>query len=405
MKTKATKRKKDETTKDMQSWNGKKGQITATTRRGMMQVLVVVALSVSMVAMNVAYGLSPSAKSTSSVSALYVLGDSSVDCGDNTLLYPLIRHNLSLHPCNGSDTTLLPHLLAEKMGLPQTQPFYSQNGSLEGLLSGLNFGSAQATIMNLGGQRHQSLNQQLRQVFETFQLLQLQLSQDNAHHFIKSSIFYLSLGKDDYIDLFLRNASGIMLKYSGQEFARMLVNQMMNVMRNLYGAGVRRIICMGVLPLGCAPRTVWEWRNSTAGDDVGRVDCVGEINELIVAYNTMLEEHVVELKTELPDAQIVFCDVYQGIMEIINNPKHYGFKDVKTACCGLGWFGGMIGCLSIEMACEQASTHVWWDFYNPTHAVNSLLADSAWSGHPLPNICRPTTIRELTYPLTAHLGM
>ncbi len=45
------------------------------------------------------------------VMALYVLGDSSVDCGDNTMLYPLIHHNLSLHPCNGSDTTLLPYLL------------------------------------------------------------------------------------------------------------------------------------------------------------------------------------------------------------------------------------------------------------------------------------------------------
>lgn len=45
------------------------------------------------------------------VPALYVLGDSSVDCGDNTLFYPLLHRNLSLYPCNGSDSTLLPHLL------------------------------------------------------------------------------------------------------------------------------------------------------------------------------------------------------------------------------------------------------------------------------------------------------
>lgn len=45
------------------------------------------------------------------VPALYILGDSSVDCGENTLFYPLLHRNLSLYPCNGSDSSLLPHLL------------------------------------------------------------------------------------------------------------------------------------------------------------------------------------------------------------------------------------------------------------------------------------------------------
>lgn len=53
----------------------------------------------------------PLAGNASNATALYVLGDSSVDCGDNTLFYPLLHHNLSLYPCNGSHTSLLPHLL------------------------------------------------------------------------------------------------------------------------------------------------------------------------------------------------------------------------------------------------------------------------------------------------------
>lgn len=48
---------------------------------------------------------------SSHVSALYVMGDSSVDCGNSTPLYPYIHRNLSLLPCNSSDTTLLPYLL------------------------------------------------------------------------------------------------------------------------------------------------------------------------------------------------------------------------------------------------------------------------------------------------------
>lgn len=211
---------------------------------------------------------------------------------------------------------------AEKMGLPHTPPFYSQNGSIEGLSGGLNYGSAQATIMNPSRQNHQSLNQQLRQVFETFELLQLELGIGNADNFIKSSVFYLSFGKDDYIDLFLQNSSGVMGKYTGLGFASILANQMVHAMRDLYDANVRKIICMGILPLGCTPRIVFDWYNSTAGEEGS--GCVDEINELVVEYNTILEGHIVKLNSEFPDARIIFCDVYQGIMEIMSNPQHYG---------------------------------------------------------------------------------
>lgn len=68
---------------------------------------------------------------------------------------------------------------------------------------------------------------------------------------------------------------------------------------------------------------------------------------------------------------------------------------MKSACCGLGLNGAMIGCVSMDMACDQASTHVWWDLFNPTQAVNKILADAAWSGQPIPDLCRPITIHEL----------
>ncbi|KAA8544427.1 hypothetical protein F0562_022439 [Nyssa sinensis] len=345
--------------------------------------------------MDAVYGdvaMKPSSGS-SSITSMYVLGDSSVDCGDNTLFYPFLRHNLSLYPCDGSDTSLLPHLLAEHMGLPYASPFYSQNGSIEGLLQGVNFGSAQATIMNPISPSHQSLNQQLRQAFETVQLLQLQLGQETANHFIQSSLFYLSFGKDDYINLFLQNSSGLSPNYNGQKLAHILVEQMTHAIKTLYDANVRKIVCMGILPLGCTPRVLWEGENSRVGD--GGSACEEEINELVVEYNIMLEDHIVDLNVQLADAHIIFCDVYQGIVDIITYPKDYGFKDVKSACCGLGKYGGMLGCVSVDMACQQVSAHVWWDFYNPTQSVNSLLAKSIWSGQPLSDICRPITIHEL----------
>ncbi|CAK9168570.1 unnamed protein product [Ilex paraguariensis] len=279
------------------------------------------------------------------------------------------------------------------MSLPYATPFYSQNGTIQVLLQGINFGSALATIINPKRQSHQSLNQQLRQAFETVQLLELLLGQDSANHFIQSSLFYLSFGKDDYIRHFLDNSSGISLKYNGQSFAKILVNQMGNAIRDLYDVNVRKIVCLGILPLGCAPRILWERHNDTIG--AGNRGCEDEINKLVLQYNTMLEEQIIDLNAELSGAHIIFCDVYRGIMEIITNPEVYGFEDVRNACCGLGTYGGESGCLSTDMACDQASTHLWWDLYNPSQAVNSLLADSAWSGQRIPAICRPFTVQKL----------
>ena len=215
-------------------------------------------------------------------------------------------------------------VVAEKIGLKSIRPFYGQNGSLEEILGGLNFGSTQATIMNQGSQSHQSLNQQLRQVSETMQLLQLQLSEDTALEFTRSSIFLLSFGKEDYIDLFLHNSSSQMFKPGSQYFATILVDQMTNAVRYLYDANARKIICLGIIPLGCTPRVTWESNHtSSAGDYNGNV-CVEQVNELVLEYNRLLDEHMTKLNTEFPDANVVFCDVYYGMMEIINKPWLYG---------------------------------------------------------------------------------
>ncbi|KAL3625724.1 hypothetical protein CASFOL_030253 [Castilleja foliolosa] len=313
--------------------------------------------------------------------AMYVLGDSSVDCGDNTPFYILLHRNLSLFPCNGSDATLLPQLLAKKMGLPNTIPFYTQNGSIHSILGGVNFGSTEATILYPSSRSYQSLNQQLRQASEIIQLLQLHFGEEKATNFIKTSVFYLSFGKDDFIDYFVRNSSRI-----GRNFSHILAHQMTNAIRNLYANNVRKIVFAGVLPLGCAPRMLLRSVNSCLDD---------EVNMLVLEYNTMMEENVVAINAELSDARVIFCDVYRAMIEIINHPTVYGMEDVKNACCGVGKYGGESGCLSTDMACEKTSAHVWWDLYNPTPVINSMLAGSAWSGQPLSSICRPINVQEL----------
>nr|XP_043638239.1 GDSL esterase/lipase At1g71250-like [Erigeron canadensis] len=331
------------------------------------------------------------------IKAMYVLGDSTVDCGENTLFFPYLLHNMSLHPCEGPPSyNIVPHLLAKKIGLSYPIPFYRQNGSADVLQLGVNLGSTGATIMsNPTNPVLRSLNQQLRQAFEIFQLLQLELGQETANDFIQSStLFYLSFGKDDYVDLF-RGTNAKDPESNAEKLSRVLVDQMTNAIQYLYGSSVRKFVLMGVPPLGCTPRFLHSIKDSeNDGLHGDRVVCADDINNFVLEYNAFLEQRIVRLNMELAGAQLIFCDVYRAIMEIINNPDTYGINNVKNACCGVG----MSGCMSMTMACADPSAYVWWDLYNPGHVVSSLITDSVWSGENLQDICHPTTVQKLVSP-------
>ncbi|XP_072976153.1 GDSL esterase/lipase At1g71250-like [Typha angustifolia] len=338
--------------------------------------------------------------------ALFVLGDSSVNCGDNTLFYPLLPLNFSSSfLCDASRHRLLPDLIADLMRLSRPPPFYGLNGSAAGAYGGVNYGSAQGTIVSsaaagfsFGGGGYflvQSLNQQVRQVSEAIQLIQIEAGPAAARHVASSALFLLSFGADDYFRLLARGSESDASapKYGRRGFARFLVARMIYAIRHLYEADVRRVAVMGVGPLGCSPRVLWEGRRRLDG-----LDCDEEVNEVIQGYNAKLAARLAKLRSELPDSEFVFCDVYKGVMNIISNPGIYGFENVRKACCGLGQFGGMIGCLAKEMECDVPQKHVWWDFYSTTEAVNALLANWTW-WPPSPerqlSICEPMFLKQL----------
>ncbi|XP_078437819.1 GDSL esterase/lipase At1g71691-like isoform X2 [Wolffia australiana] len=340
--------------------------------------------------------VSPAARISTAASPLFILGDSSASCGDNAF-FPRPMENSSRVLCDGNGTSrhrLLPDLIAERMGLPPVPPSCRANETANGMKNGLNFATVPATILSGGHSSFssvQSLSSQIRKLYDAFQLLQLQTGAAAFDEILSSAVFYVSFGRDDFIDLFFLDSSELIPKYGRRGFPAILVSQMLQSIEGLYHAGARKIVVVGVLPLGCTPRVMWEAMDGEGLDERG---CVREVNELCIDYNARLTEGLEGLNARLGDAELVFCDIYAGMMEIIANPAAYGFADEKRACCGLGGFGGMVGCLTAEMACEEPRKRVWWDLYNPTARVNELLVNWSWTGVP-PSICRPRSLREL----------
>ncbi|CAN6362135.1 unnamed protein product [Urochloa humidicola] len=275
--------------------------------------------------------------SRSPATALFVLGDSTVSCGaSSSSILPL---NLTAGPCLQFPSTrrrLLPDLIAAKMGLPPPPLISTLNGTAAAAARGVNFGGGQ-----YGGDRGgifrtgAALGQQLRLAAETLQLLRLEAGtpQEDASSSAAagSAVFVVSFGADAYARLLARTpgeADAAAPKHGRRGLGRLLADRVARGVQELYEAEVRRVAVMGVPPLGCAPRVMW------AGGGGGR--CVEEANELIEGYNARLAARLEDLRPQLPGADVVFCDVYKGMMEIISDPGRYGKSMHETFLHTLG---------------------------------------------------------------------
>ncbi|CAK9174834.1 unnamed protein product [Ilex paraguariensis] len=333
------------------------------------------------------------------VPALFVIGDSSVDCGTNNFLGTFARadrlpygrdfdtHRPTGRFCNGRIPV---DYLALRLGLPFVPSYLGQMGSVEGMSLGVNYASAGAGIIFSSGSelgQHISFAQQIQQVTDTTQLFILSMGEDAAAKLISNSIFYISIGTNDYIHYYLRNVSNVQSLYVPWSFNQFLAQTMKQEIKNLYHSNVRRVVVMGLAPIGCAPYYLWQYESKDG-------ECVKMINDMILEFNFVIRHTVEELNQELIDANVIFCDVFEGSMDIIKNHDLYGFNVTTDACCGLGMYRGWIMCISPEMACINASNHIWWDQFHPTDAVNAVLADNVWSGLHT-EMCHPMNLQAM----------
>ncbi|KAF3787519.1 GDSL esterase/lipase [Nymphaea thermarum] len=328
----------------------------------------------------------PKHRNSSLAPAFFIFGDSSVDVGTNNFLGTLARSDLPPYGrdfdthkptgrfCNGR---LIVDYLALHMGIPFVPPFLGQSG--EG--------------------QHISLTQQIEQAVDTFQLITLSLGERRANRLVAESIFFLSVGSNDYIHHYLRNASGVKSLYLPWGFNQLLISTVKQRLKTLYTMNARRFVVLGLAPLGCTPHFLWEYQSKEG-------ECIKEINDMILEFNFGMRYMIDELNKELKDAMLIFCDAFLGSEDIMMNHEHYGvsqidslilisdegFETVTEACCGIGQYGGWIMCISPQMACKNATTHVWWDQFHPTDAVNSILADNIWSGLHA-NMCHPINLQ------------
>ncbi|KAK1394190.1 hypothetical protein POM88_013246 [Heracleum sosnowskyi] len=173
--------------------------------------------------------------------------DSSVDSGTNNFFGTLARadrlpygRDFDTHRPTGrfSNGKIPVDFLALRLGLPYIPTYLGQTASVEDMIHGVNYASAGAGLIFTSGSELvfqclvlantnflnslliyrcssmasiyplRNFTQQVQQVTDTFQQLILNMGEDVAAHLISNSLFYISIGTNDYIHYYLRNPQG-----------------------------------------------------------------------------------------------------------------------------------------------------------------------------------------------------
>eukprot|EP00249_Psilotum_nudum_P001456 c13922_g1_i1 orf=616-1668(-) len=315
------------------------------------------------------------------VPALIIFGDSTVDVGNNNYLKTVIKSNFAPYGrdfdtkkptgrfCDGRLAT---DYTAEVLGFNSFPlPYLDPQATGQNIVNGINFASAGSGFFDSTAQHFDVIP--LSRQLELFKDYTVKLSNvvgpANASSILSQALYIVSSGSSDflqnyYVNLRLRHL------YTVAQFSNIILDLSTKFIKDLYSLGARRIGVVSLAPFGCLPSQI-----SLSGQ--GKSGCVERLNQVAAAYNHALNGTLTQLPSTLPELKVAYFDIYNALLNVVNDPGSNGFTEVKRACCGTGTVETAILCNQYSPGtCSNASQYVFWDSFHPSQAANQILANS-----------------------------
>ncbi|KAG5044774.1 hypothetical protein JHK86_014180 [Glycine max] len=97
--------------------------------------------------------------------------------------------------------------------------------------------------------------------------------------------------------------------------------------------------------------------------------CAEKYNDAAKLFNSKLAKELASLNRNLPNARMVYLDVYNPLLDIIVHYQNYGFKVGDRGCCGTGKIEAAVLCNPLHPTCPDVGDYVFWDSFHPSENV------------------------------------
>lgn len=91
------------------------------------------------------------------------------------------------------------------------------------------------------------------------------------------------------------------------------------LLQEVYDLGCRTIVVAGLPPIGCLPLQM-----TVRYVDPFERKCVEDQNSDAQAYNHKLQKLLNQMKALLPRSTIVYANIYEALIDLIQHPQKYG---------------------------------------------------------------------------------
>ncbi|XP_037437216.1 GDSL esterase/lipase At5g37690-like isoform X1 [Triticum dicoccoides] len=345
-------------------------------------------------------------KTARAVPAIYVLGDSSLDVGNNNYLpgNSVPRANKPFHgvdfPGPGgprptgrfSNGYNVADFIAKNLGFERSPPAYlslKAHRRLIGtaLLRGVSYASAGAGILDsTGAGNNIPLSKQVQYFHSTRAAMEAKLGSAVVSDLLAESFFLIGIGSNDLIQFAM--AQQAKNKSTTQSDVAALYGSLISnysaTITDLYMMGARKIGIINVGLSGCIPMV-------RAHDATGA--CNDGTNELAAGFNGALESFLADLAPRLPGLAYSLADGFAHRQALIADPQAQGFVNATSACCGSGRLGGEAGCLPTSNICGDRDGYVYWDWVHATQRAAKIAADAFFHGPA--QFTMPLTFKQL----------
>ncbi|KAJ9698800.1 hypothetical protein PVL29_007731 [Vitis rotundifolia] len=321
-----------------------------------------------------------SAQTDKKFPAILFFGDSTLDTGNNNFLQTIFKANYKPYGKDFPGPTgrfsngkLSSDILASLLKLKETvPPFLDPNLSNDELSTGVNFASAGSGYGELTTSvSGVILVKNQTQYFEDYiKRLKGVVGEEKAKNIIEGALVIVSAGSNDLIfNYYSLPTSRHQLNIT--QYHDFLLQRVQDFLKAIYDLGSRKMVVAGLPPIGCLPIQI-----SARFKSPSNRTCLTDQNSDSQAYNSKLEPLLGQLEASFPGSKFVYLNLFDPVMDMINNPQKYGFVETNKGCCGSGFFEAGPLCNALSATCNDTSQYVFWDSIHPTESAYAHVAQN-----------------------------